>query len=147
MDILLMLLLAEGKSGTINEPIKGKTRLQKELFLSQKKLKDSGVSELYSFRPYHYGPYSKEIYYDIKWLKKEGIVEEIPISTTLGGTIRQFKLTAEGIRKTKEMIEKRELSYQYNLIREIKKNYNSMNVVELVNLTHRKYPEYVGRED
>lgn len=146
MDILLMLLLVEGPSGTINEPIRGKTRLQKELFLSQKKLKEKGVSKPYPFRPYHYGPYCREIYYDIELLKDEGMVEETTVFTKHVGIVREYKLTSKGIRKTNDMIEKRALGGQYDIIKEVKKKYNSMSVVELVNITHREHPEYVGHK-
>jgi len=144
MDILLLLLFAEGPTGRINEPVEGKTRLQKELFLSQKKLKSHGVSRPYAFRPYRYGPYCKEIYNDIEWLKRNNIVEEKSYLNSFGGVLRQFKLSPQGIQETREMIKKRDLSSHYNIIREVKRDFNSMNVVELVEFTHREYADYVG---
>lgn len=144
MDILLLLLLAKGPTGTINEPINGKTRLQKELFLSQKKLKDLGVSRPYPFRPYHYGPYCKEIYNDLEWLKKNGIIEERSTYNPYGGITRDFRLTAKGIQKTQKMIKERALDNQYDIIKEIKMKFNSMSVIELVEFTHREYADYIG---
>lgn len=144
MDLLLMLLLADGQSGRINEPIEGNTRLQKELFLSQKKLREFGVERPYSFRPYHYGPYSKEIYNDIDWLKRKGIIEESSTYNQFGGIVRKLALTTRGIQKTKNMIKERALHDQYKIIKDVKRKFNDMSVVELVEFTHREYSDYAG---
>lgn len=146
MDILLLLLSAEGPTGRINEPIEGKTRLQKELFLSQKKMETHSISRPYSFRPYHYGPYCKDIYNDIEWLKEKGIIEESSAHSPFGEIVRSFRLTNLGIQETQKMIDKRNLNEQYNIVKEVKRKFNSMSVVKLVEFTHREYADYVGHE-
>lgn len=103
MDLLLLLLLADGNNGP-NEPIEGKTRLQKQLFLSQKKLKDHKIDKPYSFRPYHYGPYCKDIYSDIALLEKDDVVKEEPKVDNYGGIVRVFSLTEQGIAEVQKML-------------------------------------------
>jgi uncharacterized protein YwgA len=143
MDLLLLLLFADGVGRTENEPIEGKTRLQKELFLSQKMLKEHKVSKPYSFRPYRYGPYCKDIYSDIEWLKNEGIIREEPRLDTCGGILRVFSLTSNGIEEVREMLKRPVVRAQYQMIREVKRRFNSMSVVDLVEYTHSEYADYV----
>jgi len=145
MDLLLLLLFADGTEERTNEPIEGKTRLQKELFLSQKMLRDHKISKPYSFRPYHYGPYCKDIYSDIEWLKNEGIIKEESKVDALGGTLRVFSLASRGIEEVRRMLENSLVDEQYQLIREVKRRFNSMSVVGLVEFTHREYSDYVKR--
>jgi uncharacterized protein YwgA len=141
-DILLMLLYAPGKSGKVNEPIRGKTRLQKELFLAQKQLRDEGVSHPFSFMPYDMGPYSKELYNTIDWLIHKGLIT-VQQKITDHGIYPEYKLTEKGIKEVENMIQQPKLSKILNVIRTIKQKYNQMNLTQLVELTHLLYPEYV----
>lgn len=81
-DIILLLLYAAGKSNKENEPISGRTRLMKLLFLFEKELLDlmpslGAVSgEVYAFNPYHYGPFSKDVFDDIAFLENVQMIEE-----------------------------------------------------------------------
>lgn len=143
MDLLLLLLLADGNKGT-NEPIEGKTRLQKQLFLSQKMLKEHKIEKPYSFRPYYYGPYCKEIYSDIELLKKDGIVKEEEKIDNYGGIVRVFSLTPQGISEVQGLIKNANVREQYDIIRAVKNRFNSMSVVDLVDFTHTAYKEYAG---
>jgi uncharacterized protein len=142
MDLLLLLLLADGEKG-LNEPIEGKTRLQKELFLAQKKLQDNHKIEMaYSFRPYFYGPYCKQIYSDIDWLKKEDVIKEEAKIDSCGGIVRVFCLTNKGVAEAKKMLNSKAICEQFDIIRRIKQEFNSMSVVEIVDFTHEAYKDY-----
>jgi uncharacterized protein YwgA len=145
MDLLLLLLFADGKNHNENEPIEGKTRLQKELFLSQKLLKDHKIEKPYSFRPYHYGPYCRDIYSDIDLLKSDGVINEEQKTDAYGGIVRVFSLTCKGISDVREMIKKEPVRKQFDIIRGVKQRFNSMSVVDLVNYTHTEYADYVGK--
>lgn len=144
MDLLLLLLLADGKKG-INEPIEGKTRLQKQLFLSQKRLQDHKIDKPYSFRPYHYGPYCKEIYSDIDLLEKDGVVKEESKVDNYGGIVRVFSLTQQGIAEVQSMLKSTIIKEQFEIIRAVKREFNSMSVVDLVGYTHEAYKEYATK--
>lgn len=64
-DLLLLLMYSRGKSGKINEPIVGITRLMKLLFLLSKEEK----IEQFNFEAYKMGPFSSEVYPEIDFLK------------------------------------------------------------------------------
>jgi uncharacterized protein YwgA len=142
-----MLLLAGGSRKEENEPIVGKTRLQKELFLSQIALREYGISGKYSFRPYNYGPYSREIYTDIEWLKRKTWITEQEIHSPQLGIIRKFLLTSVGISESKKLITRFGYEEEFQIISKIKRDYNSMDVVDLVEYTHQEFPEYVGQRN
>jgi uncharacterized protein YwgA len=145
IDMLQMLLLAGGSEQPQNEPIVGKTRLQKELFLVHKSLRSAGFSlKSYSFKPYHYGPYCKDIYQDIDWLVNKGIVEERSVQSSYSGIISMYVLTPQGVEQTQRLILDMDLEEAFNIIQEDKNKYNSMDVVDLVEFTHKVYPEYIG---
>ena len=147
-DLLLMLLYAPGSSNQkcarTREPIKGKTRLQKEVFLAQKDLRSSGIFTYYPFRPYKYGPYSIELYDDIDFMEYESIITVKKIDLNNKGKYAEFSITEKGKKEIEEKIENGELLEAYKIIEKIKKQYNDMNIVRLVELTHRLYPEYDG---
>jgi uncharacterized protein YwgA len=141
-DILLLLLYAPGPTGKINEPIRGKTRLQKELFLAQKQLRDEGVSHPFTFMPYDMGPYSKELYNTIDWLVHKGLIT-VEQKITDYGIYPEYKLTEKGLKEVEDMILRRGLRKVFNVIQTIKQKYNQLNLTQLVELTHLLYPDYV----
>lgn len=82
-DLILHLLYVPGQTGKVCEPITGKTRLQKMLFLFKeevwKKFKlDKHIDNkaLPSFEAYDFGPFSKQIYEDIEFLSSVGFVSK-----------------------------------------------------------------------
>ena len=79
-DILLLLLYLPGCSKENNEPIKGRTRITKMMFLFEKELfkNFNNISEesLPSFFAYNYGPFSKDLLDDIRFFKNIGFIEE-----------------------------------------------------------------------
>lgn len=71
-DILLLLLYSPGASGKTNEPITGRTRLTKLLFLFKQEAlehfrKGTDISEdnFYQFFPWKFGPFSSQVYDDL----------------------------------------------------------------------------------
>ena len=143
MDLLLLLLYAPGPTGNMNEPIGGKTRLQKELFLAKKKLEEKGIRGLYSFRPYLHGPFSRELYNDIAWLISKGNVQENYLDLGDKGVYHTFDLTSKGVKKVQSLIDALNLRDIYDVVRNIKQTYNRMNLTALVEMTHRLFPEYL----
>jgi len=89
-DFLLTILYSPGNNDAVNEPITGRTRLTKMVFLFEKELqktffKDNISVKLPDFEPYNYGPFSKELFDDLNFFLSIGLIvsEEtlIPIST------------------------------------------------------------------
>ena len=71
-DLMLLMLYTPGKGEDFNEPIIGRTRLVKMIFLFKeefwqefKKGTDLSDDKFYQFIPWNYGPFSKEIYEDL----------------------------------------------------------------------------------
>lgn len=85
-DILLMLLYLPGENNDINEPIIGRTRITKMIFIFEqeilKKLKSNvDDAKLPEFIAYNYGPYSKELIDDINFLSTLGFIEKKYLSS------------------------------------------------------------------
>lgn len=84
--ILLLLLYAPGKTDTTNEPVVGRTRMIKMMFLFEKEISDNFFEdtdiELVSFPdfyPWNYGPFSKDVYNHIEFFINNGFIENEPL--------------------------------------------------------------------
>ncbi|MCF8002204.1 MAG: hypothetical protein K9K76_10155 [Halanaerobiales bacterium] len=79
-DLLLLLLYLPGKSKSVNEEIRGKTRITKMIFLFEKEFADQfdniDKNSLPEFFPYDYGPFSKELLENIRFFKMINFIEE-----------------------------------------------------------------------
>ena len=72
--ILLLLLYSPGKKNDINEPVVGRTRMIKMMFLFEKEISeeffentDVKLISFPEFYAWHYGPFSKDVYNDIEF--------------------------------------------------------------------------------
>lgn len=81
-DILLLLLFSPGVRDDVNEPIKGRTRFTKMLFLFGKEClthfkKGTAIDQesFYEFFAWNFGPFSKEVYDDLMFFVLRGFVE------------------------------------------------------------------------
>jgi len=81
-DVLLLLLYSPGKSNSPNEPITGRTRLVKMMFLFLKEALDHfsrgteiSVDRFYAFFPWSFGPFSAQIYDDLTFFTLRGFVQ------------------------------------------------------------------------
>jgi uncharacterized protein YwgA len=81
-DVLLLLLYSTGRTENFNEPISGRTRLVKMLFLFKndvlpKFIKDTQLTEdnFYKFFPWDFGPFSVEVYDDLSFFQLRGFIE------------------------------------------------------------------------
>jgi len=139
MDIILMMLYNNnGKSLSI----RGKTRLQKLVFLVQKELEDIGYKSRYAFRPYLYGPYSQELYTDITWLKMNDYIEVKKEFNEDIGLITNFNATDKGKGYVANLLKAPYYHLLYGVIANVIKKYGEMSLEKLVDYTHKKYPEY-----
>jgi hypothetical protein len=81
-DILLLLLYSPGKSSEPNQPIVGRTRLVKMLFLFKEEAlkefrKGTEINEdnFYDFFAWSFGPFSSQVYDDLKFFELRGFIE------------------------------------------------------------------------
>lgn len=81
-DFIVLLLYAKGHQNKQCEPIKGRTRLMKMVFLFNEEVKKSfnaghTISDgvLPDFKAYDYGPFSEKVYADLEFLVDSGFVK------------------------------------------------------------------------
>src|SRR5689334_16416400 len=81
-DVLLLLLYSPGKSGEFNEPIVGRTRLVKMLFLFKtealehfRRGTEINSDNFYEFFPWDFGPFSTQVYDDLVFFMLQGFIE------------------------------------------------------------------------
>jgi uncharacterized protein YwgA len=89
-DFLLTIIYSPGIYDTVNEPIIGRTKLTKMIFLFEREIKKSFFTDKLSiklpeFEAYNYGPFSKELFDDLSFFLSIGLISEeetsIPISS------------------------------------------------------------------
>lgn len=81
-DILLLLLYTPGRTEEPNEPIVGRTRLVKMLFLFKKEAlphfrKGTEINDenFYEFFPWDFGPFSNQVYDDLEFFELRGFIQ------------------------------------------------------------------------
>ena len=84
-DLIMLLLYAKGHTGKVREPIRGRTRLVKMIFLFKKELAKQfrkglkiSDSDLPKFGAHHFGPFSPVIYQDLEFLVDNGFARARP---------------------------------------------------------------------
>jgi hypothetical protein len=81
-DFLLLLLYSPGTTETVNEPVTGRTRLVKMLFVFKEealsKFKSGAeITEenFYRFFPWDFGPFSSDVYDDLSFFQLRGFID------------------------------------------------------------------------
>lgn len=71
-DMLLLILYSPGQTSEVNEPVVGRTRLVKMLFLFKRELlplfekgTELSAENFYEFFPWNFGPFSAQVYDDV----------------------------------------------------------------------------------
>jgi DNA-binding HxlR family transcriptional regulator len=125
--------------------IKGKTRIEKLLFLLSKEF-NLDLDNFYEFQPERWGPFSQEVIEDVVQLNKLEIVkitvETFKPNDPAGEVVQgwNFELTDDGEKIAKEINE--------NLSKNIKeamtslKKFNDMPLKKLLKYVHKKYKEF-----
>jgi hypothetical protein len=165
LDVLLVLLYAQGATGKKAEPIRGITRLQKLLFLLWKEGKFfQHVSDLYNFKAYDMGPCMDDLYDDIEFAEDVGLISvvESPSGNEYEGadeeaflrdfefplvkkeTRRDFTLTDDGREAAKAIFDALDDDDRERLT-QIKRRFNSMPFFDLLRYVYRKYPAFAKK--
>ena len=129
-DLMLMLLSIS--------PIKGKARMQKQIFLAWKTLFNNQTTDL-GFFPYKFGPYSKTITDSTNILQSTGLIKIIPRNAEA----TTFSITPKG----KRIINKKLKDMNINLkkLKEKKTDWDELKIRGLMKFVYRKYPEYTTK--
>jgi uncharacterized protein YwgA len=151
-DFILLLMLYVDEQSKIS----GRTRLQKMIFLyekeCQKSINQTREPNLFDFDffPHHYGPFSKELYKHLKNLKTFGMItienESHIEDENCVDKETQYCITQDGILTVQEEIlqQQRINQLEIEMLNTFKKEYNNMNLNELIKLVYEKYPDYTN---
>ena len=138
VEQLVPLYVAECMGGTI----KGRTRLQKLVFLAQ----HAGRAELrvdYEFHKGWYGPFSNKLGRVVDDLVAMGLLIERVSATSSGHRVIEYALTKQG-RSILQTAGRSLLTNRTKVrIQGVCKNYGSMSFMALLEKVHTDYPEYV----
>ena len=144
---LLPLALMYANDG---EPIEGRTRLQKMVFLMQKELEQRGqsgaVETEYDFIPYDYGPFSKELYDDLDAMIDQEFVDDTEEPLRSGKVKYIYEIEGDG----EDLVDSEAETWEdadaiMQLAQEIKEDYNDMLLSELIEYVYSEYPDYAER--
>lgn len=167
-DVLILLLGVPGITGAPYEPIVGRTRLMKLVFLLDK---ERGIRnhlplrDYYTFEPYHYGPFSKDVFDDIDFLRNVGILasepegpashalrdetkklledEDAPEESGLytGDLEERFELTEKGRRFLEERLAPSLPPDVREILISLKSELGSVSLSSLLRYVYQKYPD------
>lgn len=135
----LVLLGAEDE-----EPVEGRTRLQKLMFLIQKRMEEQGdpLDWGYPFRAYDYGPFAKELYDDLDQLRRRGFVEERERQLDDDVIQYDYVLTPKGREFVRKELEGRRPDGLAETAEAIKDDFNDVPLQQLIDYVYTEYPEY-----
>jgi hypothetical protein len=129
----LMVALSESPTSELS-PV----QIQKAMFLFKEGAQQHfAADQFYSFVPYHFGPFSPEIYYDLEALELQGLVQ---IDRSDNGKRRGYIITPQG-RGTAEQIKaenRRASGYVGNVTRWVK----GKSFTALLRYIYRRWPQY-----
>lgn len=128
------------------EPVHGRTRLQKMVFLMQQELEDEGFDltgrNQYQFMAYDYGPFSKTLYDDIDRLKDQHLIHENEEEFDGDKVIYEYKIEQDGIQSLEERLTDDQVQQLVEKAQEIKEQFNEMPLQKLIDKVYSQYPNY-----
>lgn len=168
-DLLLTLLYSPGDSSEFGEPIEGRTRMQKLMFLLQQ---DGEHSELVEeargldYDAYKMGPYSKDLTKNLEELESANIVkserlkywirddadpgtQEVDVESSGGKEeveSEKYMLTDIGKKIAKDIWEKLGDDERQSM-EEFKSFFNSLSLRQLLIYTYERFPEYTTESE
>ena len=126
------------------EPVQGRTKMQKLIFLMQQKLESQ--SNMYLYQAKDYGPFSWQLASDIDYLRANGYITEKKRIRSDGGERYILKITEKGqefvARILKDSRWGPQFRNQLDLLERLKNENNSKNLNQLLREVYSKYPKY-----
>jgi uncharacterized protein YwgA len=117
--------------GAIYSPV----QVQKMFFLLERNLAPRTFAPRFSFKSYHYGPYSKEVYDDLEALAAEALA-----AIHAEGSWRRFALTTAGIAQGRRALAVLPLPVQ-KYIKQVSDFVLRLSFSELVSAIYKAYPD------
>lgn len=129
------------------EPIDGRTRLQKMVFVIQQELTESGEldeRQIYEFFAYDYGPFSKELAESIDRMIEDGLLDEDEVEYDEDGNVKYlYELQPEGQELVEQELDGAEIQNIVRKARGIKQRFNEdLSLPEVIDNVYAEYPEY-----
>ena len=173
-DILLLLLYSPGRTGSPNEPIIGRTRLTKMLFLFREEAlhdfrhgTEVSTDNFYCFFPWNFGPFSSEVYDDLTFFILRGFIQSsesqepsLPESadewdkwlSEVGEDMdepseyveEEFTLTQKGVDFANTLYDGLSKN-QKELLRLFKQKTSSVPLRALLHYVYKQYPDMIGK--
>jgi hypothetical protein len=174
-DFLLSLLYCPGKDDKENEPIFGRTRLTKMVFLFEKEMKKEFFDDvditLPNFDSYYFGPFSKELFDDLSFFVSIDFIyaekTSIPISNVEEKEIEmaldddwedtgfenderelvelKYSLSPQGLKYVVENIWGVLSDTQKKSLKKFKRQINVISLDSLLRYVYKKYPDYIDK--
>jgi len=114
--------------------VRGRTKFQKLVFLAQE---EAGLPRLFSYRPYHYGPYSQELFNLIDELKLGGYIEE-KCNISEDFIEYEYLITPRGKEQLSSLEKKPPTTISSDTLKKIKK-LNKQPRNEIISYVYQKY--------
>lgn len=128
--ILLPLTLIDSAS----EKVRGRTKMQKFVFLIQQNLERNQ----YSFVPYDYGPFAKTLAADLDKMEERGFIRETE-NEEYG---YEFEITDKGKKELQQISEGEDAERIRDEANHVVQEWNEQPLSQLLNHVYSKYPEY-----
>jgi uncharacterized protein len=129
--LLLALAAAPARSLT---PV----QIQKVAFLVAKEAKKFAPKPFYKFEPYDYGPFSSDVYSDLRDLEQQGLISvERPPSVR----VRRYQLTPDGLERA-QAIEDGLPDQLTNFVTKATEWVSRLSFPALVRAIYARYPAY-----
>ncbi len=135
-DLILILLNADNCY-----PIKGITRFEKLIFLTQKEVldKSNNITIKFDFGPDRFGPLSMELYDELDFLKSVGMITE--------ESGKKYKITDKGIRFLKRKTFERVSKDMRNHISNVKETHGKEELNDLLKYVYTNYPDFTVKSE
>ncbi|MBR2409059.1 MAG: hypothetical protein IKB07_08945 [Lachnospiraceae bacterium] len=170
-DLLLSFLYSPGQKENINEPIIGRTKLTKMMYLFEKEIypkffKDELIIELPDFKPYFYGPFSPQLFEDLSFFCSIGMIcaNETTILLSSADKVesdevfeednwseaafgeeelfeKEYSLTQIGVRYVEDKVWSCFTDVQKDKLQAFKGQINKISLDTLLRYVYNKYPE------
>lgn len=158
-DLVLLLLAADTRVESARGRINGVTRLEKLLYLVEKEtsISEEVESEPLRFKPYNYGPFSRDVYQGVETLESADLVQEERRSSAANEDAledmdmiaavedgeeyveRCYKLTPKG-QAVASLLGKQHPTV-WQTLSQIKDKYAGRSLSSLIGYVYRTYPE------
>jgi len=110
----------------------------KGAFLVTEALGKAGAVRPYTFRPYHYGPFSREVYHDLDALVAEGLAERLYLPPA---AYPSYCISPAGSRRA-ESLRTRAGSSWSDYVAALREWLDGRSFADLLRVIYRHYPQY-----